>query len=310
MYLRVLFSLILINCVLLSNADHWGYLPEEDNGVVKGVEEWGGKCRNGSRQSPIDLAKDAAVMGRYPSLFFRNYENLLESAKIRNTGHSLQIDIPNDQEYLITGGGLPGIYKMDQMHFHWSSEHTLDSKRFGLELHIVSHNQRYANFSEAVQNKQGVSVLGVLFHISDEINPLLKNILDSAESVKDAAGQSNAIKAPFSPMQLLPKDRSSYFRYEGSLTTPSCDEAVIWTVLDKTVPFSITQIERFKQVKDAEGSLLTHNYRQLQRLNSRPLVYVRDDFIDGAGSSSEMQYFSLTTMISVLIFHSVTFYFI
>lgn len=61
--------------------------------VFSGEEQWGGKCRNGSRQSPIDLAKDAAVMGRYPSLYFRNYENLLESAKIRNTGHSCKFTI-------------------------------------------------------------------------------------------------------------------------------------------------------------------------------------------------------------------------
>lgn len=166
-----------------------------------------------------------------------------------------------------------------------------------MELHIVSHNQRYKNFSEAVQNKQGVSVLGVLFHISDQVNPLLKNILDSAESVKDAAGQSNEIKSAFSPDQLLPKQRSSYFRYEGSLTTPSCDEAVIWTVLDNTVPFAIAQIERFKQVKDADGALLTHNFRQLQRLNSRPLVYVRD-FPSGQGSSSTT--FSLATLVAVI----------
>lgn len=42
---------------------------------------------------------------------------------------TVQIDIPADQEYLITGGALPGIYKMDQMHFHWASEHTIDNKR-------------------------------------------------------------------------------------------------------------------------------------------------------------------------------------
>lgn len=78
-------------------------------------------------------------------------------------------------------------------------------------------------------------------------------------------------------MQLLPKKRSSYYRYDGSLTTPSCDEAVIWTVLKESIPFAITQIERFQEVKDDKGEQLTHNYRQLQRLNSRPLVYVKDE---------------------------------
>lgn len=174
--------------------------------------------------------------------------------------------------------------------------------RFGLELHIVSHNIRYKNFTEAVQNKQGVAVLGVLFHISDKVNLVLKNILDGAEAIKDTPGQSNGIKDPFSPLQLLPTKRSSYFRYEGSLTTPSCDEAVIWTVLESSVPFAITQIERFKQVKNVDGALLTHNFRQLQRLNSRPLVYVRDDFSDAGFSASTNVHFSLAILIASAVF--------
>lgn len=30
----------------------------------------------------------------------------------------------------MTGGGLPGIYVMDQMHFHWASEHTINEERY------------------------------------------------------------------------------------------------------------------------------------------------------------------------------------
>lgn len=172
------------------------------------------------------------------------------------------------------------------------------SFRFGLELHIVSHEHRFENFSIAVKNKRGVAVLGVLFHVAEQINPVLKNILDSAESVKDTAGQSGEIKLPFSPEQLLPKDRSHYFRYEGSLTTPSCDESVVWTILKSSVPFSISQIERFKQVKDSNGTYLTHNFRQVQRLNSRPLVYVKAGFdttSSGASLTISLLTIGLTT---------------
>lgn len=37
--------------------------------------------------------------------------------------------------------------------------------RYGLELHIVSHEKRFGTFAEAVQNKNGVAVLGILFHV-------------------------------------------------------------------------------------------------------------------------------------------------
>lgn len=66
-----------------------------------GQEEWAGICRNGRRQSPIDLAKDAAVMGRYPSLYFRNYDGVLQNAKIRNTGHSCKFSAQSHRPHTI-----------------------------------------------------------------------------------------------------------------------------------------------------------------------------------------------------------------
>lgn len=171
--------------------------------------------------------------------------------------------------------------------------------RFGLELHIVSHEQRFKNFSTAVKNKRGVAVLGILFHVADTINPVLKNILDSAESVKNSSGHFSAIESQFSLEQLLPIDRSEYFRYEGSLTTPSCDESVVWTILKNSVPFSISQIERFKQVKDSDGAYLTHNFRQVQRLNSRPLVYVKADY-DKTSSASTLTISLFAVAITII----------
>lgn len=41
----------------------------------------------------------------------------------------VQIYFPESQECFMTGGGLPGIYVMDQMHFHWASEHTINGER-------------------------------------------------------------------------------------------------------------------------------------------------------------------------------------
>ncbi|KAJ6638389.1 Carbonic anhydrase 2 [Pseudolycoriella hygida] len=283
----ILSFLVILCGTTIAFADHWGYPIEQANGVVKGEENWGGQCALGRRQSPIDLAEDASVVGYYPYLSFINYTQPIQNAKVRNTGHSLQIDITDGQEYLMTGGGLKGTYMMDQMHFHWASEHTLNNERYGLELHIVSHEKRFGTFAEAVKNKNGIAVLGILFHVSDAHNIDLKNILDSAEPIKNGVGQSSLIKAPLAPADFLPKNRNSFFRYEGSLTTPTCDEAVVWTVLTETVPFAMLQIERFKETTDDVGAQLTNNYRQLQRLNSRPLVYVKS-YEESASSMTAM----------------------
>jgi hypothetical protein len=43
-------------------------------------------------------------------------------------------------------------------------------------------------------------------------------------------------------------------------------------------------VERFKSVQDDEGKKLTHNYRHIQPLNSRALIYVKG-FNGGNGAS-------------------------
>ena len=63
--------------------------------------------------------------------------------------------------------------------------------------------------------------------------------MDSAESIYDRIDQANVINKPIKPINLLPSNRNDYFRYQGSLTTPSCDETVMWTVL--TEPVSLTK---------------------------------------------------------------------
>lgn len=56
--------------------------------IVLGEENWGGECSIGRRQSPVDLAEKASVLGRYPMLMFANYTEPMLNAKVKNTGHS------------------------------------------------------------------------------------------------------------------------------------------------------------------------------------------------------------------------------
>lgn len=62
----------------------------------------------------------------------------------------------------------------------------------------------------------------------------------------------------------------------------------MWTILTETVPFAMLQIERFKETTNDVGAQLTHNYRQLQRLNSRPLVYVKQSYGDSSASMTTL----------------------
>ena len=54
---------------------------------------------------------------------------------------------------------------------------------------------------------------------------------------------SNTTIAPFPLDPLLPTNKTNYFRYSGSLTTPTCNEAVTWTVFNESVEISQAQVK-------------------------------------------------------------------
>lgn len=50
--------------------------------------------------------------------------------------------------------------------------------------------------------------------------------------------------ANFKLSSILPPahELMAYYRYDGSMTTPKCDEAVIWTIFHRTLPASHRQV--------------------------------------------------------------------
>lgn len=243
------------------------------------------------------MAYEATVRGYFPPFNFDDYDQVIPNASVSNNGHSgwlinkiqsftflhsknfsftVQINVGSPEYIVMRGGGLDREYVLDQMHFHWGSEHTLNGRRYALELHMVHHDRRYS-LKEAVQVKNGIAVLGVLFHVSAFENEKLQNILNSVDDIADTVGARALIKEPLTAGALLPHNTGSYFRYEGSLTTPSCVEAVIWTVFTRSMPLTVAQLEALKLVKSSGGTELLHNYRQVQPLNRRSLLFVTDE---------------------------------
>lgn len=227
--------------------------------------------------------------------------------------HSLpvQIQVGAPENIVLRGGGLDEEYVFDQMHFHWGSEHTINGRRFALEVHLVHHDRRYS-LREALQVKNGIAVLGVLFHVSKTENEQLQNILDSVDDIADEVGAEATIEKPLRAMDLLPRHLDNYFRYEGSLTTPGCMEAVVWTVFTQSMPLSLRQLKALKMVKDSNGTELGHNYRQVQPLNSRALIYVTSDDVEDSmghfesqgngGFANERSFFASISMVILSVF--------
>ena len=52
------------------------------------------------------------------------------------------------------------------------------------------------------------------------------------------------VDAQYPLRAFLPRNLRSFYRYDGSLTTPTCNEVVTWTVFDQAVPISEAQVQR------------------------------------------------------------------
>lgn len=74
---------------------------------------------------------------------------------------------------------------------------------------------------------------------------------------------------------LLPASTSKFYRYTGSLTTPGCNEIVVWTVFDSPIYISERQLARFRILISEDGDTLVNNYRPAQPLMGRT-VHVRN----------------------------------
>nr|XP_022902563.1 carbonic anhydrase-like [Onthophagus taurus] len=234
-------------------------------------DSWPGVCQTGSAQSPIDLIPSKTTDRVYSAFIFENYDKAYQG-RVKNNGHSIAITLLNgtDGAPIITGGGLNDKYILDHIHFHWESEHTVNGESFPLEMHLVHYSIKYSSLTEAAES-QGIAVLGVFFEISLDDDDDFIPLVEVMDRVEKNPSQEVALERMISPKSFLPRHTSDYFRYQGSLTTPGCNEGVTWTLFRKPLPISADQYTHFESIWSEEGPL-TLNFRKVQPLNGRTVT--------------------------------------
>ncbi|XP_034744985.1 carbonic anhydrase 4-like isoform X1 [Etheostoma cragini] len=238
-------------------------------------EKWGHANSNcdGHHQSPINIVTRKTLKDeRLTPLEFNNYQQIFRDS-IKNNGHSVKVGVPHLST--ISGGGLPTTYKAVQFHMHWGkqggpgSEHTIDGEQYPMELHIVHMKHHYTDLSTALADPEGVAVLGFFYERSNSANRKYDPIINTLRSI--TATNSNTSLSSVSLAQLIPpeKNLTNFYRYKGSLTTPGCTEAVIWTVFENTIPLSMDQLRVFSELQFHNGKPMVGNFRPVQPLNGR-----------------------------------------
>lgn len=195
-------------------------------------------CGSGERQSPIDISvPPAADIGNWTF----NYS----SSRLTVHNDSKSIHLLTDGASSMTLDG--DAYSLSEIHFHTTSEHTIDGNYFPGEVHFVH---------EGPDGK--VAYVAVLIQTAEE-NKALTGIL--AEFPAEPGDPTDVLGFFYDPSIFLPSGRT-FYRYDGSLTTPGCTENVTWIVMQDQLIMSSDQISALR-------AIMGLNFRPTQPVNGR-----------------------------------------
>ncbi|XP_028671477.2 carbonic anhydrase 4-like [Erpetoichthys calabaricus] len=272
----------------LTSADknsNWCYgRPECD------FKTWMGKCKTGSKQSPINLEKDSAV--RNKSLTPIETEGYDVPGKITGvTKEENTVKVELGEGIRIRGGGLGGEYEAKSIVFRWGgfhedgvvednfegldgSEHSINGKKYPMEMQI-----NHVKLPGASGTTKDRAVLSFFIQKSmdkpkpDDLFPIY-DCIDNLENGQNCKMDRKTTLTDF----MIGANMKHYMRYEGSGTTPPCNENVIWTVYLVPLFIPASLIKNFSILKNEEFIEMKNVYRPIQPLNGRT-VYL------SAGSS-------------------------
>merc|ERR1712019_17714 len=301
---RKLFSLTemkLLNSVLFASAfaAEWSY-PEQGG-------HWGDTCKDQKAGSPIDF--DCTY--RNFNVKYLDYENneffkftgwdVDHRWNFQNNGHSIVFTIGDvnyeDKETTVSGGHLERPYMFHSMHFHWGnsqldggSEHTINGRHHFAELHMVHYGTHCKTFGECVADDEetgrpvyndGLAVLGFFVELDpfvkeEDINPVLKRLVNKAQwlNQKNIDKKELVVNGNFALDELAGHtDTMSFYRYQGSLTTPGCNEVVRWTVFKDTMKINRNYARKFVRTIGKGKERLDDNFRGVQDLADRIVTF-------------------------------------
>ncbi|XP_078179640.1 alpha carbonic anhydrase 7-like [Carex rostrata] len=234
-----------------------------ESGAENGPKHWGKinvnwtKCGTGHQQSPIDLLNERVQVNPYMGRLLRSYRPA--NAIMKNRGHDIELKWHEDAGSIQIDGNH---YNLTQMHWHSPSEHTINGRRFAMEMHMV----------HMTPDGKKIAVIGFLYKygrpdpLLDELEPYIKEIANK-NNEEEWVGIVDPSK--FGKIKLGSR---KYYRYMGSLTVPPCTEGVVWTIVKKIRTVSKDQVHL---LKDAVHEKAHDNSRPLQSIYDRMINMYR-----------------------------------
>ncbi|KAI4300344.1 hypothetical protein L6164_033733 [Bauhinia variegata] len=208
---------------------HWGDIKEE----------WAA-CKYGDMQSPIDLSSSRVKV--IPKLRPLKIKYKSFNATITNRGHDIAVFWRGDAGSIRMNGTN---YYLQQCHWHSPSEHSINGRKYDMELHMV----------HVSPNKNKILVVAALYKIGQP-DPFLSTL--EKEIVHMVDEEAERVMGEIDPSEIKMEGKM-YYRYIGSLTTPPCTQGVVW-ILDKKI----------RTVSKVQVKLLRHAVHDSAEANARP----------------------------------------
>jgi carbonic anhydrase len=201
----------------------WSYEGES------GPANWGtinpawAKCATGNRQSPIDIRDGMKV-----ELEQIGFDYHPSSFNVTDNGKTVQV--------MVGGGNFLNVgnrmYELVQFHFHRPSEERINGKGYEMVVHLVH------------KDAEGHIAMLALLLERGKPQPVIQTVWNNLPLEKyETAAPSTVLD----PLELLPA-RRDYYTFMGSMTTPPCQEGVLWIVMKEPVQASPQQMALFSRL--------------------------------------------------------------
>jgi carbonic anhydrase len=256
-------GLVMLGCLtsLTANAGvaaQWSYVGSASPSHWGMLDPAYELCDTGKSQSPVNLDRKKV---RVPYALKIHYPNVV--SYISKGGHWVQLNAAIGAKDYVTYNGKE--FKLLELHFHSPSETLWHKETYPLEIHFVNQSKDKQLLVVAVFVDRGSENQSLQF-IDDNVEKARSQELPEPEVPNQANLKTDGEKMTVNLAQLLPTDQR-YYSFNGSLTTPPCNEGVQWIVMTKPITASPAEISKMRE--EIGGS----NARPVQPLNGRVLNY-------------------------------------
>ena len=259
---------------------------------------WECECSEGHEQSPINLPPwEKAIPSPIKPLFQyehvdakSSYSTLDDSMregqyiKIKNVDHALRIFHKYFGKVVTLDGA---VYNAEEIVFHTPAEHTIDGKKFDMEMQVIHYGQTKGDIAKQV-------VLCFLFVRKPGIYNKFIDDVDFFNLPNPVSKEREIRNGLFIPKVFYSSDEDDlpimrpfdFYTYQGSITFPPCTERTIVYVAAKPIQIGSTALQLFQEalripdIITQTGDVIVSNHvpennRSIQPVNGRPIFYYK-----------------------------------